>query len=390
MKAITILGATGSIGLSTLDVIAQHPSRFKVFALTANHSVDKLLHQCLQFQPRYAVMADEARANQLAQQLRQRDCVTEVLAGEQALADVAAHSDTDYVMAAIVGAAGLVPSLAAAKAGKRVMLANKEALVMSGKLFMDTIAQSGAELLPIDSEHNAVFQCLPVDKCNGVEKVLLTASGGPFRTWAAERLNTVTPEQAVAHPNWSMGQKISVDSATLMNKGLEVIEACWLFNVPASQVEVIVHPQSTIHSMVAYNDGSVLAQLGNPDMRTPIAYALGWPQRLPSGVKPLDLLSVARLDFEQPDMKRFPCLGLAYEAHERGGYATVALNAANEMAVQAFLERRISFQAIPQLVAEVMRAAKSGTAYDLNDILIQDGESRERSLFWIKNQKMAI
>lgn len=390
MKAITILGATGSIGLSTLDVIAQHPSRFKVFALTANHSVDKLLHQCLQFQPRYAVMADEARANQLAQQLRQHDCATEVLAGEQALADVAAHSDTDYVMAAIVGAAGLVPSLAAAKAGKRVMLANKEALVMSGKLFMDTIAQSGAELLPIDSEHNAVFQCLPVDKCNGVEKVLLTASGGPFRTWAAERLNTVTPEQAVAHPNWSMGQKISVDSATLMNKGLEVIEACWLFNVPASQVEVIVHPQSTIHSMVAYNDGSVLAQLGNPDMRTPIAYALGWPQRLPSGVKPLDLLSVARLDFEQPDMKRFPCLGLAYEAHERGGYATVALNAANEMAVQAFLERRISFQAIPQLVAEVMRAAKSGTAYDLNDILIQDGESRERSLFWIKNQKMAI
>ena len=390
MKAITILGATGSIGLSTLDVIAQHPSRFKVFALTANHSVDKLFHQCLQFQPRYAVMADEASANQLAQQLRQRDCVTEVLAGEQALADVAAHSDTDYVMAAIVGAAGLVPSLAAAKAGKRVMLANKEALVMSGKLFMDTIAQSGAELLPIDSEHNAVFQCLPVDKCNGVEKVLLTASGGPFRTWAAERLNTVTPEQAVAHPNWSMGQKISVDSATLMNKGLEVIEACWLFNVPASQVEVIVHPQSTIHSMVAYNDGSVLAQLGNPDMRTPIAYALGWPQRLPSGVKPLDLLSVARLDFEQPDSKRFPCLGLAYEAHERGGYATVALNAANEMAVQAFLERRISFQAIPQLVAEVMRAAKSGTAYDLNDILIQDGESRERSLFWIKNQKMAI
>ena len=390
MKAITILGATGSIGLSTLDVIARHPSRFKVFALTANHSVDKLLQQCLQFQPRYAVMADEASANQLAQQLRQRDCVTEVLAGEQALADVAAHSDTDYVMAAIVGAAGLVPSLAAAKAGKRVMLANKEALVMSGKLFMDTIAQSGAELLPIDSEHNAVFQCLPVDKCNGVEKVLLTASGGPFRTWAAERLNTVTPEQAVAHPNWSMGQKISVDSATLMNKGLEVIEACWLFNVPASQVEVIVHPQSTIHSMVAYNDGSVLAQLGNPDMRTPIAYALGWPQRLPSGVKPLDLLSVARLDFEQPDSKRFPCLGLAYEAHERGGYATVALNAANEMAVQAFLERRISFQAIPQLVAEVMRAAKSGTAYDLNDILIQDGESRERSLFWIKNQKMAI
>jgi 1-deoxy-D-xylulose-5-phosphate reductoisomerase len=390
MKAITILGATGSIGLSTLDVIARHPSRFKVFALTANYSVDKLFQQCQQFQPRYAVMADEASANQLAQRLRQSECVTQVLAGEQALADVAAHPDTDYVMAAIVGAAGLVPSLAAAKAGKRVMLANKEALVMSGKLFMDTIAQSGAELLPIDSEHNAVFQCLPVDKGNGVEKVLLTASGGPFRTWAAERLNMVTPEQAVAHPNWSMGQKISVDSATLMNKGLEVIEACWLFNVPASQVEVIVHPQSTIHSMVAYNDGSVLAQLGNPDMRTPIAYALGWPQRLPSGVKPLDLLSIARLDFEQPDIKRFPCLGLAYEAHERGGYATVALNAANEMAVQAFLERRINFQAIPQLVAEVMRAANSGTAYDLNDILIQDGESREHSLFWIKNQKMAI
>jgi 1-deoxy-D-xylulose-5-phosphate reductoisomerase len=390
MKAITILGATGSIGLSTLDVIARHANRFKVFALTANQNVDQLFQQCQQFQPRYAVMADESSANQLAQRLRHSDCVTEVLAGEQALAEVAAHPDTDYVMAAIVGAAGLIPSLAAAKAGKRVMLANKEALVMSGKLFMDAIAQSGAELLPIDSEHNAVFQCLPVDKGNGVEKVLLTASGGPFRTWAAERLMSVTPEQAVAHPNWSMGQKISVDSATLMNKGLEVIEACWLFNVPASQVEVIVHPQSTIHSMVAYNDGSVLAQLGNPDMRTPIAYALGWPQRLLSGVKPLDLLSIARLDFEQPDLERFPCLGLAYEAHERGGYATVALNAANEIAVQAFLRREISFQAIPQLVAEVMRVANSGTAYDLNDILIQDGESRERSLFWIKNQKMAI
>ena len=390
MKAITILGATGSIGVSTLDVIARHPTQFKVFALTAHQNVDKLFQQCQQFQPRYAVMADEASASHLAQRLRHSDCVTEVLAGDLALAEVAAHPDTDYVMAAIVGAAGLVPSLAAAKAGKRVMLANKEALVMSGKLFMDMIAQSGAELLPIDSEHNAVYQCLPADKANGVEKVLLTASGGPFRTWSMERLATVTPEQAVAHPNWSMGQKISVDSATLMNKGLEVIEACWLFNVPASQVEVIVHPQSTIHSMVAYNDGSVLAQLGNPDMRTPIAYALGWPHRLPSGVKPLDLVSIARLEFELPDLQRFPCLALAYEAHNRGGYATVALNAANEIAVQAFLKREISFQAIPRLVEAIMQAANQGTASDLNDILVQDSESRERSLCWIKNQKMAI
>ena len=387
-KTVTILGASGSIGVSTLDVIARHSDRFQVFALTAHHNVERLLAQCLQFQPRYAVMVDEVAAETLTRQLRQTGGETQVLAGMDALAWVAAHESVDYVMAAIVGAAGLVPSLAAARAGKRVMLANKEALVMSGQLFMDAIREHGAELLPIDSEHNAVFQCLPTDGKNGVEKILLTASGGPFRTWSADALQAVTPAQAVAHPNWSMGQKISVDSATLMNKGLEVIEACWLFGLSADKVEVVVHPQSTIHSMVAYNDGSVLAQLGNPDMRTPIAYALGWPERLVSGVAPLDLFAVARLDFERPDLARFPCLALAYEAHERGGYATIALNAANEEAVKAFLNGDIAFTDIPALVGAIMRQTSSGTPTNLQDIIVQDGESRVQSLSWIKNKKL--
>ena len=356
--------------------------------LTAHHNVERLLAQCLQFQPRYAVMVDEVAAETLTRQLHQTGSETQVLAGMDALAWVAAHESVDYVMAAIVGAAGLVPSLAAARAGKRVMLANKEALVMSGQLFMDAIREHGAELLPIDSEHNAVFQCLPTDGKNGVEKILLTASGGPFRTWSADALQAVTPAQAVAHPNWSMGQKISVDSATLMNKGLEVIEACWLFGLSADKVEVVVHPQSTIHSMVAYNDGSVLAQLGNPDMRTPIAYALGWPERLVSGVAPLDLFAVARLDFERPDLARFPCLALAYEAHERGGYATIALNAANEEAVKAFLNGDIAFTDIPALVGAIMRQTSSGTPTNLQDIIVQDGESRVQSLSWIKNKKL--
>jgi 1-deoxy-D-xylulose-5-phosphate reductoisomerase len=316
-----------------------------------------------------------------------------VLAGAEALDAVASSPATDYVMAAIVGAAGLLPALAAARAGKRVLLANKEALVMSGQLFIDAVREHGAELLPIDSEHNAVFQCLPAvaersRSGSGVEKILLTASGGPFRLWAASDMAGITPEQAVAHPNWSMGQKISVDSATLMNKGLEVIEACWLFNLPAERVEVVVHPQSTIHSMVSYNDGSVLAQLGNPDMRTPIAYALGWPERLVSGVAPLDLFTTARLDFERPDMARFPCLQLAYDAHTRGGYATIALNAANEVAVKAFLGREIGFTDIPLLVNHVMQQASAGTPMNLDDILIQDEESRARSVSWIKNKKI--
>ena len=394
-KGITILGASGSIGVSTLDVLARHPERFHVFALTANSNVDKLFEQCQRFQPRYAVMVDTAAAAVLEKRLQAAGSEVVVLAGAEALDAVASHSETDYVMAAIVGAAGLVPTLAAARAGKRVMLANKEALVMSGQLFIDAVREHGAELLPIDSEHNAVFQCLPNaftersrSEHGGVEKILLTASGGPFRTWSVDDLQGVTPEQAVAHPNWSMGQKISVDSATLMNKGLEVIEACWLFGLPAERVEVVVHPQSTIHSMVSYNDGSVLAQLGNPDMRTPIAYALGWPERLVSGVAPLDLFATARLDFEQPDRERFPCLPLAYDAHARGGYATIALNAANEVAVKAFLGREIGFADIPLLVKDVMHQASAGTPMNLDDILIQDEESRVRSLSWIKSKKI--
>lgn len=399
-KGITILGATGSIGVSTLDVLARHPERFHVYALTAHSNVDKLFEQCQQFQPRYAVMVDPVAAAVLEKRLQTAGSDVVVLAGAEALDAAASSPDTDYVMAAIVGAAGLVPTLAAARAGKRVMLANKEALVMSGQLFIDAVCEYGAELLPIDSEHNAVFQCLPSASLrerdhtvaersrSGVEKILLTASGGPFRTWAARDLHDITPEQAVAHPNWSMGQKISVDSATLMNKGLEVIEACWLFGLPAERVEVVVHPQSTIHSMVSYNDGSVLAQLGNPDMRTPIAYALGWPERLVSGVAPLDLFATARLDFEQPDCERFPCLQLAYDAHVRGGYATIALNAANEVAVKAFLGREIGFTDIPVLVKAVMLAASTGTPMNLEEILIQDEESRVRSLSWIKNKKI--
>ncbi|HRJ52800.1 MAG TPA: 1-deoxy-D-xylulose-5-phosphate reductoisomerase [Candidatus Thiothrix moscowensis] len=386
-KAVTVLGSSGSIGVSTLDVLSRHLERFHIFALTANSNVERLFEQCMQFRPRYAVMVEAAAAEVLARRLRTAGSETEVLAGSAALEAVASSPETDYVMAAIVGAAGLLPTLAAARAGKRVMLANKEALVMSGQLFIDTVREHGAELLPIDSEHNAVFQCMPLDGRNGVEKILLTASGGPFRTWSAADLQTVTPAQAVAHPNWSMGQKISVDSATLMNKGLEVIEACWLFSLPAERVEVVVHPQSTIHSMVSYNDGSVLAQLGNPDMRTPIAYALGWPERLASGVAPLDMFATARLDFERADIARFPCLSLAYEAHTLGGFATIALNAANEEAVKAFLQRDIAFTDIPRLVADVMCQAERGTPLNLADILVQDEESRIRSLSWIKNKK---
>lgn len=389
MKSVTLLGATGSIGVSTLDVIAQHPERFSVFALSACRNVERLFQQCQTFKPRYAVLTEPQAAEQLHTLLQQVDLPTQVLVGEDALCQIASHPEVDYVMAAIVGAAGLKPALAAAQAGKRVLLANKEALVMSGQLFMDAIQASGAELLPIDSEHNAIFQCLPTqNRQQGVQKLVLTASGGPFRTWAKERLINVTPAQAVAHPNWSMGQKISVDSATLMNKGLETIEACWLFNVSMEQIEVVVHPQSTIHSMVTYCDGSVLAQLGNPDMRTPIAYALGYPERLSSGVKPLDFIQLARLDFERPDTERFPCLRLASEAHQMGGYATIALNAANEEAVQAFLKQQIGFMDIPRLIEQVVAQARAGTPTTLETIFIQDKDSREAALSWIKTKKM--
>lgn len=383
---ITILGATGTIGVNTLDVIERHRDQYEIVALTANQNVEKLLQQCLEYQPAYAVMVDERAADKLQQALAERSSQTQVLAGVESLEYVAALNEVDYVMAAIVGAAGLIPNLAAAKAGKRVLLANKEALVMSGQLFMDTVRDNNAQLLPIDSEHNAIFQCLSQEEKSGIEKILLTGSGGPFRTRALDTLNEVTPEEAVAHPNWVMGKKISVDSATMMNKGLEVIEACWLFDVSDDQIQVVVHPQSTIHSMVSYRDGSVLAQLGQPDMRTPIAYSLGWPQRIEAGVETLDFFTLKSLDFEAPNFERFPCLRLAYEAHREGGRATIALNAANEVAVDAFLNKRIRFTDIPHLIEDALQNVSSGTPSVLKDILIQDEESRLTAELWIKNQ----
>jgi len=344
-----------------LDVLARHPERFRVVALTANRNAQRLAEQCRQYRPLYAAMADPEAARQLASLLEGMPDAPEILAGHEGLEAVASLPDAQYVMAAIVGAAGLRPSLAAARAGKRVMLANKESLVMAGALFMAAVTDSGAELLPIDSEHNAIFQCLPHGFRDGlaevgVERILLTASGGPFRDWPGERLATVTPEQACAHPVWSMGRKISVDSATLMNKGLEVIEACWLFGTGPERITVVVHPQSMIHSLVQYRDGSVLAELGNPDMRTPIAHALAWPDRLESGVGGLDLVAVARLDFQAPDPGRFPCLNLAFEAARTGGSAPLVLNAANEVAVEAFLEGRIGFPGIARVVDETLQA----------------------------------
>ena len=386
-KGITILGATGSVGTSTLDVLARHPEKYHVVALTANTQVEKLFNQCCQFKPQYAVMVDELAAIRLQEKLLAVGSPTEVLSGVASLETVAQSTQTDYVMAAIVGAAGLLPSLAAAKAGKRVMLANKEALVMSGKLFMDAVRDNDAELLPIDSEHNAIYQSMPVDGKNGVKRILLTGSGGPFRERPVNTLSSVTPEEAVAHPNWSMGRKISVDSATMMNKGLEVIEACWLFDVSSRDVQVVIHPQSTIHSMVSYVDGSVMAQLGNPDMRTPIAYSLAWPDRIDAGVDELDFFDVARLDFEPPNFERFPCLKFAYDAHEMGGYASIALNAANEIAVDSFLNKHINFTEIPQLIENVLEQATSGTPLILEEILIQDRESRAAASLWIKNNK---
>ncbi len=386
-KGVTVLGATGSVGISTLDVLSRHPEKYHVVALTANKQVEKLFEQCCLFHPAYAVMVDEDAAKQLEEKLRTVGSDTVVLAGACALETVASFEHSDYVMAAIVGAAGLLPSLAAANAGKRVMLANKEALVMSGKLFMDAVKNNGAELLPIDSEHNAIYQSLPLQGTTGVKRILLTGSGGPFRQREIETLSLVTPQEAVAHPNWSMGQKISVDSATMMNKGLEVIEACWLFDVASTDIQVVIHPQSTIHSMVSYIDGSVIAQLGNPDMRTPIAYSLAWPERIDAGVDELDFFDVARLDFEPPDFDRFPCLKFAYDAHEIGGYASIALNAANEVAVDSFLNKHIKFTEIPQLIENALELAPSGTPLVLEDILIQDRESRRTASLWIKNNK---
>ncbi|BES70809.1 1-deoxy-D-xylulose-5-phosphate reductoisomerase [Marinobacter nanhaiticus D15-8W] len=394
MRQVTILGATGSIGLSTLDVIQRHPDRFRVFALTACRQVDAMLELCRLHRPKYAVMADEPSAARLAKDLP-ADWGIEVLGGPGGLVQVASAPECDTVMAAIVGAAGLESTLAAVRAGKRVLLANKEALVMSGKLFMDAVVDSGAELLPIDSEHNAIFQCLPPHQVRnfsgaGVRRVLLTASGGPFRRTAADALADVSPEQACAHPNWSMGQKISVDSATLMNKGLELIEACWLFNTQPKQIEVHVHPESIIHSMVEYVDGSVLAQLGSPDMRTPIANGLAWPERIDSGVAPLDLFALGRFNFERPDLQRFPCLRLAAEAFDQGGTSPAVLNAANEEAVAAFLRRELRFTDIPVIIESVMDALPAVGADSFDIIFEKDGESRALALEQIRRHAVSV
>ncbi|MDB5797029.1 MAG: 1-deoxy-D-xylulose-5-phosphate reductoisomerase [Paucimonas sp.] len=382
MQSISILGATGSIGESTLDVIARHPGLYRVHALSAHSRVPELAVLCQRFRPALAVVGSAAAADELALLLAERRVATEVRWGEAALCEISSAPEVDAVMAAIVGAAGLAPTLAAARAGKKVLLANKEALVMSGQLFMDAVAASGAILLPIDSEHNAVFQCLPRDyrrapDQHGVARIVLTASGGPFLQRAVETLDNVTPDEAVAHPKWVMGRKISVDSATMMNKGLEVIEAHWLFGAPAERIDVLIHPQSVIHSMVSYVDGSVLAQLGNPDMRTPIAHALAWPARIASGVAPLDLADIAQLQFERPDLQRFPCLKLAYDALRAGGSAAAIMNAANEVAVDAFLNGRIGFRMIDRVIASVLERLPSRPVTDIGGLLEQDAQARE-------------
>ncbi len=380
-RRLTVLGASGSIGVSTLDVVARHPEHFEVVALSAHSRVEVLARQCLHHRPRYAVVANESDARRLSGELAAANLTTEVLSGPTALAQVAMLPEVDTVMAAIVGAAGLAPTLAAVRAGKRILLANKEALVMAGALFMAELRRSGATLLPIDSEHNAVFQSLPADYDGsfghkGVRRILLTASGGPFLKTPLGELAGVTPDQACAHPNWVMGRKISVDSATMMNKGLEVIEAHWLFNAPAAKIEVVIHPQSVIHSLVEYADGSVLAQLGNPDMRTPIAHALAYPERIDAGVAPLDLFAIAQLNFERPDLSRFPCLALAYQALAAGGSAATTLNAANEVAVAAFLAGRLPYLAIAEVIAAVLDALPGVPLPDLEAVQGADRAAR--------------
>jgi len=382
-QRVAILGSTGSIGTSTLDVLGRHPGRFEVFALTAATRVDLMLQQCLQFQPRFAVMASAAHATQLAERLRQAGAKTQVLGGEAALTEVAAHEDVDAVMAAIVGAAGLAPCLAAARAGKRLLLANKEALVVGGEFFMQTVRTGGATLLPIDSEHSAIFQSLPEDPstwARRIDRIILTASGGPFRTRDPQTLREVTPEQACAHPNWVMGRKISVDSATMMNKALEVIEARYLFGLPPERLEVVIHPQSVIHSMVQYSDHSVVAQLGTPDMRVPIAYGLSWPERMTSGAAALDFHKLAAMTFEPMDApghaQRFPGIRLAWEALRGPSGTTAVLNAANEVAVAAFLERRIRFDQIHAVNLGTLDAVVPAAPGSLDDLLALDAQSR--------------
>ena len=384
-SSVTVLGATGSIGTSTLDVIARHPDRFRVHALTAHQRIDELATLCRTHRPRFAVVPGDGEAARLRSLLADADDAPEVLVGAEALETVAADDAVDQVMAAIVGAAGLPGSLAAARAGKRVLLANKEALVVAGPVFMDAVREAGALLLPIDSEHNALFQCMPPAYVAGtpgagVRRLLLTASGGPFRERDPATLATVSPDEACAHPNWSMGRKISVDSATMMNKGLELIEACWLFDVPPSRVEIVIHPESVIHSMVEYVDGSVLAQLGEPDMRTPIANGLAWPERIEAGVAPLDLLSRGALRFEAPEPARFPCLALAEAAAAAGGSAPAVLNAANEIAVGAFLDRRVGYTAIPAIIDATLEAVSAGDASTLEAVLEADAVAREHAV----------
>jgi 1-deoxy-D-xylulose-5-phosphate reductoisomerase len=381
---VAVMGSTGSIGVSTLDVLSRHPDRFRAVALTAHRNVARLREQCIAYRPDWAVVGDSADAAKLSLELRSAGVPTQVLSGAAALVRIAEHVEVDTVMAGIVGAAGLQSTLAAARAGKRILLANKEALVMSGPLFMQAVKAGGATLVPVDSEHNAIFQCMSGVARQGVSRVLLTASGGPFLRVGREALQGVTPDQACAHPRWVMGRKISVDSATLMNKGLELIEACLLFNLPAAQVDVVVHPQSIVHSLVEYCDGSMLAQLGNPDMRTPIAHALGWPDRISSGVESLDLFKAGRLDFEPPDLERFPCLQLARTAAEAGGTAPAVLNAANEVAVEAFLARKLAFVEIPRIIGAVLSehslgSAESPEAMSLDDVLTADQWARRRA-----------
>lgn len=388
-QGITLLGSTGSIGRSTLDVVSMHPERFKLIALCARKDHQTLLEQCRQFSPEFAVMIDRESAEKLRESIKAEHLSTTVLCGKTALIEMACHPDVHIVMAAIVGAAGLPPTLAAAQAGKRVLLANKEALVMSGALFMDAVKDSGAKLLPVDSEHNAIFQSLPADfsaglAASGVARIILTASGGPFRKRDPASLNRVTPDEACKHPNWVMGRKISVDSATMMNKGLEMIEACWLFHAQPDQVQIVIHPQSVVHSLVEYVDGSMLAQLGNADMRTPIAHALAWPNRIPSGVERLDLIKAGPLEFYAPDEIQFPCISLAYSAIRSGGTAPAILNAANELAVEAFLQERILFTQISDLVASCLEAIEAHPAHTLESIFDADARAREWTEAWLK------
>ena len=378
LETVTILGATGSIGRQTLDVLARNPERYRVLGLTAGHRWRELAEHCLTWRPPFAALADEQAAEALRNHLREAGSHTQVLAGHAGVAEVAALREADTVVAAIVGAAGVRPTLAAVEAGKKILLANKETLVVTGALFMDAVKRHGATLLPVDSEHNAIFQCLPAEGVGaGVRRLLLTASGGPFRGWTREQLTDVTPEQAVCHPNWDMGPKISVDSATLMNKGLEYIEACWLFDVAPERIDVVIHPQSVVHSMVEYLDGSVLAQMGTPDMRTPIACALSWPERIESGASRLDFATLAGLDFQAPDNDAFPCLGLARQAMEEGGAATAVLNAANEAAVAAFLDRRLGFNGIGAVVEETLQRTPSSRCADVDAVMDVDARARD-------------